>query len=260
MELAVTRHRTVTSTSDLAAEAAREGAPEGTAFRGDVQTGGRGRHGRQWASPEGNLYLSVVLRPARPRAEWPSLSLVAATALFDAIAGFRGSERVGLKWPNDVLLDDRKCAGLLLETVGEAVVLGCGVNCLAAPDEVPGWRPGSLNQRGGDAEVGPDELLEALKATLPARYADWQEGGFGAVRDDWVARAAHIGDEVSLDLGGGRVRTGTFEAVGTDGALRLRCGDAATGGETLVDIQAGDVVQARPGGGAEDGGSHASGG
>lgn len=258
--LSVTRHRVVASTSDLAAEAVRAGAAEGTAFRGDIQTAGRGRHGRQWDSPEGNLHLSVVLRPQRPVPEWPSLSLVAAIALHDAIGGFRGAGRVGLKWPNDVLLDGRKCAGLLLETVDDAVVLGCGVNCLAVPDDVSGWQPGSLNQRQGDAEVTPDDLQEALGASLPSRYDQWQAGGFAALRDDWVAAAAHIGTEISLDLGDGRVRTGLFEAVGEDGSLRLRCADPEAGEPPLLEIRAGDVLRARLGGEAAEGAGDAAGG
>ena len=258
--LRTTRRRVVASTSDLAAEAARDGAPEGTAFRGDVQTEGRGRHGRRWVSPAGNLYLSVVLRPRRPRPEWPSLSLVAAIAVHDAIGGFRGADRVGLKWPNDVLLDGRKCAGLLLETVDGAVVLGCGVNCLAAPDGVPGWQPGSLNQRQDDAPVSPDDLQGALEATLPTRYGQWQAGGFAALRDDWTAAAAHIGTEISLDLGGGRIRTGLFEAVGDDGSLRLRCETPEAGEPPLLEIRAGDVLRARLGGGTAEGAGDAAGG
>ena len=257
--LSITHHQVVTSTSDLAAEAARAGAREGTAFRGDVQTEGRGRHGRRWISPEGNLYLSVVLRPGRARAEWPSLSLVAAIALHDAISSFRGRDRVGLKWPNDVLLDDRKCAGLLLEVVDQAVILGCGVNCNAPPDDVPGWQPGSLNQRAGDAVVSPDDLLGVLEESLPARYGDWRSGGFAGLRDDWMAASAHIGKEISLEMEGGRVRTGLFEDVGADGALCLRCDDRATGGAVRLEIQAGDVLQTRPDGEIRDGAGNATG-
>ena len=260
--LAVTRHRVVTSTSDLAAEAARAGAVEGTAFRGDVQTGGRGRHGRRWVSAEGNLHVSVVLRPGRPRGEWPSLSLMAALALHDAVRGFRDAARLGLKWPNDVLLDGRKCAGLLLETAGGAVILGCGVNCLSAPGAVPGWPPGSLGQREGDAPVSADDMLAALEVSLPARYNLWQSGGFGALRGDWLAAAAHVGTGISLDLGGGDVREGLFETVGDDGAIHLRCDDPATGRPALLEFQAGDVLRAvagGPAGGAAEGARDAAG-
>ena len=136
----------VGSTSDLVRIAVRNGAPEGTAFRADIQRSGRGRHGRDWVSPLGNLYLSVLLRPQRPVPEWPGLSLMAGLALHDAVSAFRPSQRLGLKWPNDVLLDDRKIAGLLIETQDDAVILGCGVNCLHAPEKTAGWVPGWLNR------------------------------------------------------------------------------------------------------------------
>lgn len=236
----ITHHRVVGSTSDLAAEAARQGAPEGVAFRGDIQQQGRGRHGRNWVSPEGNLYLSVLLRPARPMAEWPSLSLVASVALADAISRLRGPGRASLKWPNDILLDGRKCAGLLLEIVDDAVILGCGVNCLNAPDGVDGWQPGSLNQDPADPPLTPDDLLEALEICLVARYNEWQFHGFERLREDWIAAAAHIGKVISVDQGDELIE-GVFETLKGDGSLCLR----NQAGEIIV-IQAGDVRRARP--------------
>jgi|TARA_X000000950_G_scaffold286609_1_gene396044 BirA family biotin operon repressor/biotin-[acetyl-CoA-carboxylase] ligase len=247
--LNITHHEVVTSTSDLAAEAARNNAPEGTAFRGDIQTRGRGRHGRDWSSPRGNLYLSVILRPDRPMAEWGSLSLMAAIALHDAMTRFRDRGRASLKWPNDILLDDRKCAGLLLEIVDGAVILGCGVNCMDAPEDVTGWMAGSLNQDAADPAISPDQLLEALEISLLARYNDWHSGGFDHLRQHWIDAAAHIGDEISLDLGQGKVMTGVFETIGSDGSLLLRGQD---GGITA--IQAGDVLRARPEGTETQGG------
>ena len=182
-------------------------------------------------------------------AEWGSLSLMAAIALHDAMTRFRDRGRASLKWPNDILLDDRKCAGLLLEIVDGAVILGCGVNCMDAPEDVTGWMAGSLNQDAADPAISPDQLLEALEISLLARYNDWHSGGFDHLRQHWIDAAAHIGDEISLDLGQGKVMTGVFETIGSDGSLLLRGQD---GGITV--IQAGDVLRARPEGTETQGG------
>lgn len=219
---------------------AQQGAPQGTAFRGDIQVKGRGRNGRDWVSPEGNLYISILLRPDRPMVEWPCLSLLAAVALHDAVSSFRGKDRVTLKWPNDILLDGRKCAGLLLEISGNAVILGCGVNCINAPDEVSGWKPGSLNQKADDAPVTADQVLSALEVSLIARYNDWQMNGFDRHRLDWIGAAAHIGMNLLVDMGAGAQHEGVFETLASDGSLALRLAS----GE-LINLPAGDVVRAR---------------
>ena len=129
----------VGSTNDLARRLAEEGEPEGAVVLARAQTAGRGRHGRIWSSPAGNLYVSVLLRPGRGLGETSALSLVSGLALADALAelGADGS-RLKLKWPNDVLIDGAKVAGLLLESGGAGstaawVVVGSGVNLVSAP-------------------------------------------------------------------------------------------------------------------------------
>src|SRR5690348_7572810 len=130
----------VGSTNDTAKELARAGAPEGTIVWAGEQTAGRGRRGRIWASPPGNLYLSLILRPQAPAAQAAQLGFVAALALGGAIAELAGPQiELRCKWPNDLLANGRKLAGILLESETSAngevdfVVLGVGANLASAP-------------------------------------------------------------------------------------------------------------------------------
>src|SRR4051794_38072455 len=125
------------STNDDVGALARAGAPEGAWLRADVQTGGKGRHGRAWASPPGNLHASTLvrLRPGDPSA--PSLALVAAVALHETVAAFAPEAPVLIKWPNDLVADGAKLAGILLEREGEVVIAGFGVNLAYHPNDTP---------------------------------------------------------------------------------------------------------------------------
>jgi len=154
---------------------------------------------------------------------------------------YRDAARITLKWPNDVLLDGRKVAGLLLEVHDGAVILGCGVNCLHAPEKTTGWTPGWLNQEAGDPPVTADEVMETLAETLCDRYNDWQKGGLASIRDDWKAAAAHLGQVIVTRQSDGATLSGIFEDLGADGSMMLRLEDGL-----MKAITAGDVVQTRP--------------
>lgn len=208
---------TVGSTSDEAARLADAGASEGTIVWAREQTGGRGRRGRRWASPVGNLYTSTILRPdcAAPRAA--ELGFVAALAVADMVPEGRA---VRLKWPNDVLVDSGKVAGILLESAigqtGEVqhVVAGIGVNIGFAP-RLPEMRyPGAA--LGGTVEAA----LESLAAAFARRLAGWRREGFETVRALWLAKAGPLGGEVDVRLGDELVR-GRFSGLDREGALLL---------------------------------------
>ncbi|MFA5538808.1 MAG: biotin--[acetyl-CoA-carboxylase] ligase [Gemmobacter sp.] len=194
------------------------------------QTGGRGRRGRPWVSPRGNFHASLVMRPAGPATQAALRSFVAALALAEALAeltGLPGS--VSLKWPNDVLFNGGKIAGILLESVGQGgavahLVIGIGVNLIAAPaaDEVePGAvRPVSLLAETG-IRVAPENLLTALAAGFARWEARFAAGGFAPVRAAWLAQAARLGEEITARTGP-RTRRGVFEGIDEGGALILR--------------------------------------
>ena len=208
---------TVGSTNDEAAQRADAGAPEGTVVWSREQTGGRGRRGRHWASPVGNLYTSTILRPDCPAQRAAELGFAAALAVADIVPAGR---EVRVKWPNDVLVDGGKIAGILLESaIGQTgqvqhVVAGIGVNIGFAP-QLPEMRyPGSA--LGGSVEAA----LEKLAAALAARLAEWRREGFETVRAAWLAKAGPLGTEVDVKLGEGLVR-GRFAGLDREGALLL---------------------------------------
>ena len=218
---------TVGSTNDEAAQRADAGAPEGTVVWSREQTGGRGRRGRHWASPVGNLYTSTILRPDCPAQRAAELGFAAALAVADIVPAGR---EVRVKWPNDVLVDGGKIAGILLESaIGQTgqvqhVVAGIGVNVGFAP-QLPEMRyPGSA--LGGSVEAA----LEKLAAALAARLAEWRREGFETVRAAWLAKAGPLGTEVDVKLGEGLVR-GRFAGLDREGALLL---DTATGPRKIV--------------------------
>jgi len=218
---------TVGSTNDEAAHLADAGAPEGTVVWSREQTGGRGRRGRHWASPVGNLYTSTILRPDCPAQRAAELGFAAALAVADIVPAGR---EVRVKWPNDVLVGSGKIAGILLESaIGQTgqvqhVVAGIGVNVGFAP-QLPEMRyPGSA--LGGSVEAA----LEKLMAALAARLAEWRREGFETVRAAWLAKAGPLGAEVDVKLGEGLVR-GRFAGLDREGALLL---DTATGPRKIV--------------------------
>jgi BirA family biotin operon repressor/biotin-[acetyl-CoA-carboxylase] ligase len=207
----------VGSTNDEAARLADAGSPEGTVVWSREQTGGRGRRGRHWASPVGNLYTSTILRPECAASRAAELGFAAALAVADIAPAGR---EVRVKWPNDVLVDGGKVAGILLESaIGQTgqvqhVVAGIGVNVGFAP-QLPEMRyPGAA--LGGSVEAA----LEKLTAALASRLAEWRREGFATVRAAWLAKAGPIGAEIDVKLGEELVR-GRFAGLDREGALLL---------------------------------------
>ncbi len=207
----------VGSTNDEAARLADSGASEGTVVWAREQTGGRGRRGRRWASPVGNLYSSTIVRPTCSAQRTSELGFVAALAVADIVPAGRA---VRLKWPNDVLVDGGKVAGILLESaVGQAghvdhVVIGIGINVGFAP-QLPEMRyPGAA--LGGTVEAA----LEKLTQAIATRLAEWRREGFETVRAAWLAKAGPLGLEVDVRLGEELVR-GRFAGLDREGALLL---------------------------------------
>lgn len=213
----------VTSTMAEAGALARAGAADRTMVRAVEQTGGRGRLGRSWNSPPGNVYGTAILRPPVPTARAAELSIMAAVAAADAVAGFGGE--VALKWPNDVLLDGGKVAGVLLEAVTEgaalsAVLIGIGINVASRP-ELPDRRTARIDSADADA------VFSALLAALAARDRQWRCEGLAGIRAAWLARGPAIGSPISVSQGGGRL-DGRFAGLEDDGTLAIGLADGST--------------------------------
>lgn len=216
---------TVGSTNDEAKRLARNGAPAGTVVWTKEQTAGRGRRGRNWTSPPGNLYLSLLLRPGGTAARAAQLGFVAAVALGDALLDVaRPGLRLAYKWPNDLLADGRKLAGILLESEtsgGEAVdfaVIGIGVNIASKPEGTE--YPATSLAGEGIAGVSPADLLTALLRHFDEWQHRWQRDGFAPLRAAWLARAAGLGKDIRVRLER-MTLFGRFLDLDDDGALLL---------------------------------------
>jgi BirA family biotin operon repressor/biotin-[acetyl-CoA-carboxylase] ligase len=225
----------INSTSEALKARAAEGAPDNLALLARRQTGGHGRMGRPWRSIEGNLLLSVLMRPATLRypGHW---SILAAVALAEAVTGLLPNPALlRVKWPNDLLLDGGKLAGILLEAGFAAapwLVAGFGVNLAEAPD-------GLGRQTACLADVtrppSPEEFAGDLLAALQRWRTRYEQDGFAPVRDAWLAIAHRPGDLLIVGQGDSRIE-GRFRGIGDDAALLL---DGADG---PITIAAGEVA------------------
>ena len=206
---------------------ARDGAAEGLWLRAERQTGGKGRQGRSWVSPAGNLHASTLvrLRPGDPPAA--TLALVAAVALHETAS--LHAEGLLIKWPNDLLGNGAKLAGILLEREGEAVVVGFGVNLAAHPD-LPDRPSTSLAALAG-AAPDPAAFAETLAESFARWLARWRRDGIDPIRRRWLERAHPPGTAIATAEG-----EGLFDGLDETGALRLRRAD----GRVTV-VHAGDV-------------------
>lgn len=205
---------------------ASEGAGEGLWLRADAQGNGRGRMGREWISPPGNVYASTIIRlqPNDPPA--PSLAFVAAVAAHRAISALSPFSFVQIKWPNDILSNDgAKLCGMLLERGGDAVVLGIGVNLMHHPEGLD--RPVTSIAALGLAVPAPQEFVEILAAELMAVITTWRTYGQAAIMADWQSRAHPHGTMLSGELPDGERFAGTFAGLNIDGALMLRLADGS---------------------------------
>ncbi len=211
---------------------AATGLEEGVWLRAGRQTGGRGRQGRAWSSPEGNLYASTLvrIRPTDPPAA--TLALVAAVALEETVSAYAPGMAL-LKWPNDLLIDGAKLSGILLERAGDAVVIGIGVNLAHHPVDTD--RVATSLSRYNIA-VAPEDFVETLAEAFARWIERWRGEGIDIVRRRWVEHAHRPGSPLTARLPDGSSIDGLFDGLDGEGALILRLADG-----TRRVIHAGDV-------------------
>jgi len=232
----------VESTNAEANRLAQDGAPEGTLIVADAQTKGRGRLGRTWVSPPvSGLYLSIILRPAHPPDWFPRLMLTAGVAVASAIQQIGTTPQ--LKWPNDILIGDRKVGGILTEAVFnkrriDFAVLGIGINVNTEQDELPiSIRNLATSLRLGlGKKVSRIDLLQILLYQLEQCYESLDTGAFPTILETWSEFDTTLGRVVEIFLPERRV-VGVAEALHQDGTLLVR--DKK---DCLHRIVAGDVV------------------
>jgi BirA family transcriptional regulator, biotin operon repressor / biotin---[acetyl-CoA-carboxylase] ligase len=214
---------------------AKSGVEEGVWLRAERQTSGRGRQGRDWASPSGNFYGSTLvrLRPTDPPGA--TLALVVAVALAETVLVFwpGAGDRLRLKWPNDLMIDGEKLSGILLERTGDAVVIGVGVN-LAHHPLLADRATTSLAAHG--VAIAPEPFADTLAESAARWVSRWRGEGLGPVRTRWLTLAHRVGTALTARLPDGEAIDGLFGGLDGDGALQLRLADG-----TVRVIHAADV-------------------
>ena len=242
----LTALESVGSTNDMAKGMAVARAPEGTLVWAREQTVGRGRHGRNWSSPPGNLYVSLILRPRAPADQATQWSFIAAVAMAQALATLLpAAAQLQHKWPNDILVDGCKIAGILLESAAgghdhvDWLVIGMGVNVDSHPE---GGDYGATSLRAHGVETTPKSVLAELCNSMLTWRQRWLEEGFAPVRTAWLDRAAGVDGPLRVDVGDETLE-GTYLGIDDTGALVL---DLPGSGRRLV--TAGEVRTARQGG------------
>lgn len=224
----VVRYDTIGSTNAEAARLAalgEEEAPDGTLVWSLEQTDGRGRRGRDWKSPTGNLYTSLILRPEVPLREAAQLGFVAALAVYDALGNIGpAGHQVHCKWPNDILLNEKKVAGILLESQGggaeepaDWIILGMGLNVTSHPEDTE-FPATSLRYEGFTSTL--EETISAYTKSFLSWTNRWLDRGFDPIRKDWQWRCIGKGDPIEVRLEN-QTLTGIFEDIDEDGALLL---------------------------------------
>ena len=241
----------VASTNTAAAALAQNNAPHGTVVVAETQTAGRGRLGRHWHSPSGkNLYCSVLLRtmPAREQQpHWLSwIPLIAALAVSRTVQTVTGL-KPSVKWPNDILLGNRKLGGILCESSGvgtarASVIVGIGLNVNLREGEFPDELHSIATSLVIEARQPFDRaaLLATLLLELETRCESFLAGNHGDILKEYMLRCSTVGQRIRVELAHGEQMDGAADSIQTDGSLRVIRDD-----RTTVDIRTGDVVYLR---------------
>lgn len=228
---------TASTNADLAARLRNaEGIAEGYWLRAERQTDGKGRAGRTWNSPAGNLACSTVVNLGAQDALPATLSLAAGLAVHDAVTSVLTVPNAGLrlKWPNDLLCNGAKLAGILCELVDRTVVVGIGLNVLTAP-QLPDWATTSLADIAGHSAIDAGDLLIALSDGFARRLARWRQAPLSDTLAAWEERATPRGTAMTVHAE--NVIEGRFDGLESDGSLRLLLDDGSRRA-----IYAGDVI------------------
>lgn len=220
----------VGSTNSLAMETARAGDPGPLWITAERQMEGRGRRGRPWSSPAGNLYASLLLVDPAPAEQLANLPLVVALGVREGLAALPGVDpsAVRIKWPNDILVGGAKCVGILIESERlsdgrSAVAIGCGVNVQSKPEGAP-YPVASLREAGFRGR--PDDVFAHLAEGVERALRRWDRGaGFACIRQGWIEAAIGLGESCTVNMANRSV-TGLFVELDPHGRLVLEraCG------------------------------------
>ncbi|WP_458122011.1 biotin--[acetyl-CoA-carboxylase] ligase [Paenibacillus sp. Z6-24] len=231
------------STQDIARTLAEQGAPEGTLVIAEEQTKGRGRQGRHWHSPPGRgIWMSLIMRPVQPLQYTPQLTLLAAVAVCRALRSV-SSLNIGIKWPNDLLIDGRKVCGILVESAAEDgyvrhAIAGIGIDVNLAAEDLPEELQSiatSLRMESGGEPLDRTVVVAAVIQELEAMYRLYSEQGFAAIAALWEALAFSMGQHLTVHTPQG-VMNGKATGLGSNGELLLQQEDG-----TILPVYSGEI-------------------
>jgi len=220
------------STNSVAYELAEQGAVEGTVVIADEQTKGKGRLGRSWVSPsKGGIYLSCVLRPDILPNEVSKITLVAAVGAVKAVRKFSSLEAL-IKWPNDILVSDRKASGILTELKGESdkvdfIVLGIGINVNTPRGALPSGGTSLKAESKSSTDFPRVELVKILLREIEAEYVKFKKNGFISLRNELKSYSCVLGRHVSVTVSGGTKFSGKAIDIDRNGALVIKMDDGS---------------------------------
>lgn len=228
-----------TSTNTLCLDYAAAGEEGNLWITAETQTGGKGSRGRDWQSQKGNLFASLLLTNPSEKSRLVDLTFIAALAVREAILSFSNHKNsVQVKWPNDVMLNDRKCSGILLESVQYQdttyVVVGIGVNCQHFPAQT---LHASTSLFAEGIEVASNTFFKTLAKTMASNIAIWSRGNhFSAIRDKWLDCAYKLGGEISVKIPGEDATEGRFASIDENGYMLLELNDGSLKQISTADI------------------------
>jgi BirA family biotin operon repressor/biotin-[acetyl-CoA-carboxylase] ligase len=221
----------IDSTNNVAKKLAEEGAEEGTIIIAETQTRGRGRRGKQWISPAGGVWMSIILRPQIPPSEAPQLTLMTGVAAAETINNKFGLD-VGIKWPNDILIGTRKVCGILTEANAkfstlDYVVVGIGIDANVNTENFPSdiqKSATSLKKELNEDISGPELVQEFLKI-FEDHYNEFKSGNFPEILGEWRKMSKTIGSYVEVRKQLGKIVRGEAIGITNEGALILELND-----------------------------------
>ncbi len=219
---------TIDSTNSHAKRVLQDGqASSGDVFYADIQTSSYGRRGRNWQSPKGNLYATLLIEKPNQLAQIP---FVFGLSLFEVLSKYADESQIlKLKWPNDVLLNDGKLAGVLLEVEGDYLLIGFGVNLIVAPKT-------DQNVATLRKPIHTKDVLTAVLKRFDAYKTIWQKSGFAEIHKKWLANAHGLNKKIVARFPDGSEKIGIFKTITMDGALILE-----TENNDLLEISTADI-------------------
>ncbi|WPY00245.1 Bifunctional ligase/repressor BirA [Candidatus Trichorickettsia mobilis] len=231
----------IDSTNSEAIRLAKAGVTGNFVIWAQSQTAGRGKYSKKWYSEPGNFYASILLEKNIPIEIQPQLSFVTALAVYDTVIAIAKSANltltIGLKWPNDVLVDSKKIAGILLESIKLSnsgyLIIGVGINLRSNPLDID--QPATNLFNFGIDQVGSDQTLHLFISFFEKYFSMWQQQGFMPIRQLWLKKANKLNKVITIDDGKNRI-SGRFQDIDLTGNIRIKlaCGQ-------IYSLSAGEV-------------------